>query len=150
MHSLNSSANLSYSQYNPQIHFNTASPLNEQQKSTNTEFESSHLFTNYSSKYPLGDTKYRNFIDCGDRIVQLAELRQRIFDGGCDPSRRQELWPILLDIYPSQSSMTSRQRTEFIKLKSVELNKFIKYLIRMSVLPKNSATRMSHYLRICQ
>ena len=75
------------------------------------------------SKPPLGDAEYRNFTDSDGRIVQLSELRQRIFDGGCEPSRRKELWPLLLDIYPNSNSMTSKQRSDFINLKSVEYNR---------------------------
>lgn len=119
-HSFNSSTNMSYSQYNPHSYLYQHPPL------INNNIESiSHeslMLTGYS-KPPLGDAEYRNFIDSDGRIVQLSELRQRIFDGGCEPSRRKELWPLLLDIYSDSGSMTSKQREDFIKLKSVEYNR---------------------------
>lgn len=72
-------------------------------------------------KPAIGDTEYRNFIDSDGRIIILSDLKQRIFEGGCEPSRRKELWPILLDIFPfSQQTMSTQQRNEFIKQKSIE------------------------------
>ena len=68
-------------------------------------------------KNPLGLAELKNFLDSDGRVVQPAELRQRIFDGGCEVSSRKELWPILLNVYPSLK-LTSKQRIEFIKKES--------------------------------
>ncbi|RNA19111.1 TBC1 domain family member 25 [Brachionus plicatilis] len=68
---------------------------------------------------PLGEPELQNFMDCDGRIVQPQELRQRIFEGGCEPSQRRLLWPILLDIFPDQH-MSLAQRVHFISQKSVE------------------------------
>lgn len=66
-------------------------------------------------KAPLGDHEYRNFLDSDGRIVQPQELRQRIFEGGCEAHKRKELWPILLGVFPSHT-MTYKQRSDFIKV----------------------------------
>lgn len=71
------------------------------------------------TKPPLGENEYKNFLDSDGRIVQAQELRQRIFEGGCEPNKRKELWPILLEIFPNQS-MTQKQRNEYLKQKSIE------------------------------
>ncbi|CAF1017040.1 unnamed protein product, partial [Brachionus calyciflorus] len=74
-------------------------------------------------KQPLNENELKNFLDSDGRIVQPQELRQRIFEGGCDPSKRKELWPILLDIFPLQS-MTLKERNDFIQEKSCEYENF--------------------------
>jgi hypothetical protein len=51
-------------------------------------------------------------VDSEGRVAQLAELRQRIFDGGCSATLRKETWPILLDVFPH--SLTRKQRTDLI------------------------------------
>ncbi len=111
-HSSNS-CNQSYSQYNPHSY---ASPP----KTENIPIEAAYLFNKYT-KPPLTDAEYKNFIDSDGRVVHFGELRQRIFDGGCDPTRRKDIWPMLLDIYPSHS-LTAKQRIEFIADKSNEYN----------------------------
>lgn len=70
-------------------------------------------------KHALGESEWRNFCDSDGRIVNLSDLKQRIFDGGCEPVKRKELWPILLDIFPD-SNMTHQQREDFLKCKQVE------------------------------
>lgn len=70
-------------------------------------------------KPPLGDAEFRNFCDSDGRVVNLVDLKQRIFEGGCEPAKRRELWPILLDIYPD-SCATHRQRDEFLRVKQSE------------------------------
>jgi hypothetical protein len=70
-------------------------------------------------KQPLNEYELRNFLDSDGRIVQMSELRQRIFDGGCDPTKRKDLWPLLLNVYPHEH-MTQTERTEFIRVKSKE------------------------------
>ena len=72
-----------------------------------------------NGKQPLGDQEFRNFLDSDGRIVQPQELRQRIFEGGCEPSKRKELWPILLGVYP-HAMMTREQRAHFLAEKSAE------------------------------
>jgi hypothetical protein len=74
-------------------------------------------------KQPIGESEYRNFIDSDGRLIILSDLKQRIFDGGCEPSLRKQLWPILLEIYPnSQVSMSEHERINFLKQKSIEYN----------------------------
>ncbi len=114
VHSYNSnSVNQSYSQYNP--HSNVSPPRND-----NIPIEAAHLFNKYT-KTPLTDAEYKNFIDSDGRVVHFGELRQRVFDGGCEPTRRKDIWPMLLDIYPNYS-LTAKQRNEFIRDKSNDYN----------------------------
>lgn len=81
-------------------------------------------------KKPLGDAELRNFLDSDGRVVQLHELRQRIFEGGCEASKRKELWPILLGVFPSNhlSVMTQKQRNEWLKVKAREYDMLKKSL----------------------
>ena len=88
-------------------------------------FEITSMEQGIKSRLPLADAELRNFMDSDGRIVQANELKQRIFEGGCEASRRPFLWPILLDIYPNQQ-MTSEQRRQFIEHKSAEY-KNLKY-----------------------
>jgi hypothetical protein len=74
-----------------------------------------------TKKTPLGDVEFRNFLDSDGRIVQMQELRQRIFDGGCEHQKRKELWPIILGVFPPGCpQMTFKQRGDFLRLKSAE------------------------------
>ncbi len=111
-------------------------------------------------KPPIGDSEYRNFIDSDGRIIILSDLKQRIFEGGCEPSRRKELWPILLNIFPSggQQVLTSVQRNEFIKKKSVEyinlkstlwfnMNKNLLKKKQNSQLPENELTILANKIQ---
>ena len=70
-------------------------------------------------KAPLGEAELRNFCDSDGRIVNLVDLKQRIFEGGCEAAKRRELWPILLDIYPHVCA-TRQQRDDFLRLKQAE------------------------------
>ena len=71
------------------------------------------------AKLPLGENEFKNFLDSDGRVVQMQELRQRIYEGGIDPTKRKELWPILLEIYPN-NQMTLFQRNQYVKDKSLE------------------------------
>jgi hypothetical protein len=75
-------------------------------------------------KAPLGESEFKNFLDSDGRVVQLHELKQRVFEGGCEVNKRKEIWPIILEIYPIDEttgrSMSRQQRTDFIKIKTVE------------------------------
>ena len=100
-------------------------------------------------KPPLNDNELKNFLDSDGRIVSIQELRQRIFEGGCDPNKRKELWPLLLDIFPSQN-MTQRQREDYIKQKSTEyeqLKATLWYNSNKTILNKsNQFQSMSDYI----
>ena len=81
-------------------------------------------------KKPLSAAELKNFLDSDGRVVQLHELRQRIFEGGCDEAKRKELWPILLGVFPLQhlSTMTQKQRSDWLKVKSREYDELKKSL----------------------
>jgi hypothetical protein len=79
-------------------------------------FDINHVEQSIKLKQPLGDAEFRNFLDSDGRIVQPEELRQRIFEGGIDPGKRKELWPILLNVFP-HPNMTFKQRADFLKQK---------------------------------
>jgi hypothetical protein len=79
-------------------------------------FDMMHVEQAIKLKQPLGEAEFRNFLDSDGRVVQHEELRQRIFEGGIDPAKRKEIWPILLEIYPNPN-MTYKQRNEFLKQK---------------------------------
>ena len=149
MSSFNSSTSLSYSQYNPMQHVipNATFKQHPNEFNRNESLQFLYASTYYISKPPLGDTEYRNFIDSDGRIVQLHELRQRIFDGGCEPSIRKEIWPILLGIFPNQASSTSKQRSDFIKQKSadyVQLKASLWFNLNKSLLKNNKQINESN------
>ena len=102
-------------QFNPNLHDSLEKPNKSNIKISFDLYKMDKL------RQPIGDSEFRNFIDSDGRIIILSDLKQRIFDGGCEQSRRKELWPILLDIFPSsQQPMSANQRNEFIKQKSSE------------------------------
>jgi hypothetical protein len=74
------------------------------------------------AKSPLGENEFKNFLDSDGRVVQMQELRQRIYEGGIDPVKRKELWPIVLEIYPN-NQMTLFQRNQYVKEKTLEYEK---------------------------
>jgi hypothetical protein len=72
-------------------------------------------------KQPLGQLELHNFLDSDGRIVQLNELKQRIFEGGIEPGLRKIIWRYLLNIYPH--NISSKQRMIFLKSITSEYTK---------------------------
>lgn len=66
-------------------------------------------------KKPLTYDELKNcFLDSDGRIVQSQELRQRIYEGGCEPSIRKFCWRYLLNIFPL--NYTSQERYNYLKI----------------------------------
>lgn len=56
----------------------------------------------------VGMAEYRDWFDSDGRLVKEAQMRQRVFEAGTDPSCRRSLWKFLFGIYP----MTSTHREQ--------------------------------------
>ena len=64
-------------------------------------------------KQPLGESEFKHYLDSDGRIIQHAELKQRIFEGGIDFKLRRVIWRYLLNIYPI--GLTGMQRVDYMK-----------------------------------
>jgi hypothetical protein len=78
-------------------------------------------FNEIKWKQPLTESEFRNFLDSDGRIVQLNELRQRVFEGGVEPQLRKAVWRYLLNIYPHD--IAGKQRFDYLKELSNEYYK---------------------------
>lgn len=69
-----------------------------------------------TSRPPLSDVEFRNYLDVGGTLCKPRELRFACYHGGIEPSLRKVVWKHLLNIYPD--GLTGNQRMEYVRNKS--------------------------------
>lgn len=67
---------------------------------------------------PLTDSEFRQFLDPIGQVINVAELRDVIYQGGIEPSLRKVVWKHILNVYPD--GMSGRERMDYMKRKSNE------------------------------
>lgn len=59
---------------------------------------------------PLTDLVFQSYFDVDGRLLNESKFRESVFNGGCEPSCRPEVWRFLFDMYPMQSTLLERQK----------------------------------------
>ena len=67
---------------------------------------------------PLSEQDFESFQNSDGSFERVEELKQRIFEGGCAPSLRRQVYPFLLGYLPFDS--TARSRNDIKKQKHIE------------------------------
>jgi len=71
-----------------------------------------------STRQPLSDVEFRNYLDQAGVIIRPKELRYACYHGGIEPSLRKVVWKHLLNVYPD--GLTGNGRLDYIRNKSKE------------------------------
>jgi len=71
-----------------------------------------------SSTAPLTDSEFTDYRDGVGTLVNIDKFRQRVFQGGLEPSLRRVVWKHLLNVYPD--GLTGSERMKYIGKKSDE------------------------------
>lgn len=69
-----------------------------------------------TSRPPLSDVEFRNYLDNGGTLCKPRELRFACYHGGIEPSLRKVVWKHLLNVYPD--GLTGNQRMDYVRNKS--------------------------------
>uniref|UniRef100_A0A0P6GYD9 TBC1 domain family member n=1 Tax=Daphnia magna TaxID=35525 RepID=A0A0P6GYD9_9CRUS len=67
---------------------------------------------------PLTDTEFTDFRDGVGTLIKVDECKQRIFQGGLEPSLRRVVWKHLLNVYPD--GLNGSERMKYMCRKSEE------------------------------
>jgi len=71
-----------------------------------------------TSRPPLSDVEFRNYLDPGGVLCRPRELRYACYHGGIEPGLRKVVWKHLLNVYPE--GLSGNGRIEYIRAKSKE------------------------------
>ncbi|XP_057380811.1 TBC1 domain family member 25-like [Daphnia carinata] len=71
-----------------------------------------------TSTSPLTDTEFTDFRDGVGTLIKIDECKQRIFQGGLEPSLRRVVWKHLLNVYPD--GLNGSERMKYMGRKSDE------------------------------
>ncbi|XP_074609212.1 TBC1 domain family member 25-like [Acropora palmata] len=70
-----------------------------------------NAFSDVTRRGPLKELEWQCHLDCEGRLLGIDELWARVFQGGgVEPSLRKEVWPHLLNVFPSDLTKEERQR----------------------------------------
>lgn len=63
-----------------------------------------------SRRKPVSRVEWDGFFDLNGRlVVEVDEVKSRIFHGGLDPAIRKDAWPFLLGVFPWDSNRSDRE-----------------------------------------